>query len=33
VNFLGRKIEIDRNIQAISAIFVINSYALTIFLS
>ena len=33
VNFLGRKIEIDRNIQAISAIFVINSYALTIFLT
>ena len=32
VSFLGKKIEIDRNIQAISAIFVINSYALFIIL-
>ena len=32
VSFLGKKIEIDRNIQAISAIFVINSYTLFIIL-
>ena len=32
VSLLGKKIEIDRNIQAISAIFVINSYALFIIL-
>ena len=32
VSFLGKKFEIDRNIQAISAIFVINSYALFIIL-
>ena len=33
VNFFGKKIEIDRNVQAISAIFVINSYALFIILA
>ena len=33
VNFLGKKIEIDRNVQAISAIFVINSFALFIILA
>ena len=33
VSFFGKKIEIDRNVQAISAIFVINSYALFIILS
>ena len=33
ISFLGRKIEIDRNIQAISAVFVINSYALFIVLT
>ena len=32
IKFLGREIEIDRNIQAISAVFVINSYALFIIL-
>ena len=33
ISFLGTKIEIDRNIQAISAGFVINSYALIIILT
>ena len=33
ISFPGRKIEIDRNIQAISAVFVINSYALFIILT
>ncbi len=33
IRFLGKEIEIDRNIQAISAIFVINSYALLIILT
>ena len=33
INFLDKKIEIDRNIQAISAVFVINSYALFIILT
>ena len=32
INFLGREIEIDRNVQAISAVFVINSYALYVIL-
>ena len=32
-NFLDKEIELDRNIQAISAVFVINSYALFIFCS
>ena len=33
INFLDRKIKIDRNLQAISAIFVVNSFALCIFLN
>ena len=33
ISFIGRKIEIDRNIQTISAVFVINSYVLFIILT
>ena len=30
LNFLGKQIEIDRNVQAISAVFLINSYVFII---